>query len=120
MWRRWAFGTMRLLEWVCGEAPAGPLSGLPAAGRPTLYQVALDTRRAMTALGHARSDGDATVAGRMEAAMETFLWLAGWHTQPPLDSHGHGPFDECPERSRLPGSTERPSQSRPIIATAIE
>ena len=46
----WAFGAMQLLAWACGEAEEGPVSGMRVAGRPSLYQVSLDVRRAMTAL----------------------------------------------------------------------
>lgn len=99
----WAYGARQLLAWACGDESAGPLSGLRIAGRPTLYEVSLDTRRAMTALGHARSNNDATMAGRLEAVMETFLWLAGWNSEPPIDRHGHAQFGDSPERSRLPG-----------------
>jgi hypothetical protein len=88
----WAFGMMQLLAWVCAEAAEGPLTGLRVTGRPSLYHVALDTRRAMTALLHAREDGEPTGTGRMEAIMETFLWLAGWNPAPPADEHGRGAF----------------------------
>jgi len=53
----WAFGAMQLLAWVCGEAGEGPVSGTRVTVRPTLYQVSLDVRRAMTAFLHAREDG---------------------------------------------------------------
>ena len=94
----WAFGTQQLLAWVCGEPAEGPLSGLRIAGRPSLYQAALDVRRAMTALIHAREDGQPAAAARLEAIMEAFLWLAGWNRLPPVDRHGHGSFEDCPER----------------------
>jgi hypothetical protein len=55
----------------------------------------------MTALVHARNDAQPTLAGRMEATMETFLWLAGWNTQPPIDRHGHATFDDCADRDAL-------------------
>ncbi len=91
----WAFGTMQLLAWVCGEAAEGPLTSLRVTGRPSLYQVALDVRRAMTVLMRAREEGQPTGTGRMEAIMETFLWLAGWNPVPPVDEHGHGAFENC-------------------------
>ena len=94
----WAFGAMQLLAWACGEAEEGPVSGMRVAGRPSLYQVSLDVRRAMTAHIHAREDGQPTGTGRLEAVMETFLWLAGWNQQPPVDRHGHGLLEDCPER----------------------
>jgi hypothetical protein len=84
----WAYGARQLLAWVCGEEPDGPLSGLHVTGRPSLYEMSLDVRRAMTILDHARNDGQPTLAGRMEATMETFLWLTGWNTQPPIDCQG--------------------------------
>jgi hypothetical protein len=68
------------------------------AGRPSLYQVSLDTRRAMTGLLHAREDGQPAGTGRLEAIMETFLWLAGWNPLPPVDRHGHTASEDCPER----------------------
>ena len=77
------------------------MSGMRVAGRPLLYQVSLDVRRAMTAHIHAREDGQPTGTGRLEAVMETFLWLAGWNQQPPVDRHGHGLFEDCPERETL-------------------
>jgi hypothetical protein len=94
----WAFGAVQLLAWACGEAGEGPVSGTRVAGRPSLYQVSLDTRRAMTALIHARQDGQPTGIGRLEAIMETFLWLAGWSPLAPVDRHGHGAFEDCLER----------------------
>jgi hypothetical protein len=94
----WAFGAMQLLGWACGEAEKGPLAGTRVAGRPTLYQVSLDVRRAMTALLHAREDRQPTAIGRLEAVIETFLWLAGWNPLPPTDRHGHAAFEDCPER----------------------
>ena len=93
----WAFGVIQLVGWVCGEAIEGPLSGLQVSTRPTLYQVSLDVRRAMTGLLHAREDGQSVAVGRLEAVMDTFLWLAGWDPLPPVDRHGT--FDACPARS---------------------
>ena len=93
-----AFGATQLLAWTCGEAGEGPLTAVRVPGRPSLYQVSLDVRRAMTALLHAREDRQPTAIGRLEAIIETFLWLAGWNPLPPVDRHGHGAFDECPER----------------------
>ena len=95
----WAFGVIQLVGWVCGEAIEGPLSGLQVSTRPTLYQVSLDVRRAMTGLLHAREDGQSVAVGRLEAVMDTFLWLAGWDPLPPVDRHGHGTFDGCPAHS---------------------
>jgi hypothetical protein len=96
-WRAfgWAFGARQFLAWACGEEAAGPLSGLRTTGRPTLCEMSLDVRRAMTATVHARKDAEPTLAGRMEATMETFLWLVGWNTQPPVDCHGHTAFEDC-------------------------
>ncbi len=94
----WAFGAMQLLAWVCGEAGEGPVSGTRVAGRPSLYQVSLDARRAMTGFLLAREEGQPTGTGRLEAVMEGFLWLAGWNRLPPVDRHGHGTFEDCPER----------------------
>ena len=95
----WALGAAQLLAWACGEAAEGPLSSTRVTGRPTLYQVSLDVRRAMTGLIHAREeDGQPAGVGRMEAIMETFLWLAGWNPLPPVDRHGHGAFEDCQER----------------------
>jgi hypothetical protein len=42
----------------------------------------------MTALDHARNDGQPTLAGRMETTMESFLWLADWDEKLPIDTHG--------------------------------
>ena len=89
---------MQLLGWTCGETDEGPLAGTRAPGRPSLYQVSLDVRRAMTALLHAREDRQPTAIGRLEAIIETFLWLAGWNPLPPVDRHGHAAFEDCPER----------------------
>ena len=95
----WAYGTMQLLAWACGESGEGPLSGMRVAGRPSMYEVAFDVRRAMTALTHARDDGQPTGIGRLEAVIETYLWLAGWNQLPPVDRHGHAAFEDCPERA---------------------
>jgi hypothetical protein len=97
----WAFGARQLLAWACGEESAGPLSGLCTTGRPNLYEMSLDVRRAMTALTHARNEGQMTLVGRMAATMETFLWLAGWNMQPPIDRHGRTAFEDCADRDAL-------------------
>lgn len=94
----WTRGVLDLLTWVCGEASEGPLSGQRSAGRPTLYEVSLDVSRAMTGVIRAREAGDLVRARRRESLMETFLWLAGWNPLPPVDRHGHGAFEDCPER----------------------
>lgn len=99
----WAYGVVQLLNWVCGVTGEGPLTGVRATGRPTLYQVSLDARRAMTGARQAREAGQPVVAGRMEAMMETFLWLAGWNPLPPVDRHGHVAFEDCPEREAACG-----------------
>ena len=95
----WAHGVAGLLAWACGESPEGPLSGRKVAGRPTLYDVSLDACRGMTGVRLARDAGDPVRARRREAVMETFLWLAGWNALPPVDRHGHGAFEDCPERN---------------------
>lgn len=95
----WAYGARQLLAWACGEEPVGPLSGLHATGRPSLYEMSLDVRRAMTTLDHARNDGQSTLAGRMEAIMETFLWLTGWNMQPPIDAEGRVVVGSCSDRA---------------------
>ncbi len=93
----WAYGVADLLAWACGEAGEGPLSGRAVPGRPTFYDVSLDASRAMAGLLRARQAGDPVRARRLEALMETFLWLAGWRPLPPVDRHGHGVFEDCPE-----------------------
>lgn len=95
----WARGTLDLLAWACGEASEGPFSGDRVSGRPTLYQVSLDACRGMTGVRLARSAGDPVRARRVEAVMEAFLWLAGWNSLPPVDRHGHGMFEDCPDRA---------------------
>lgn len=95
----WARGTLDLLAWACGEVPEGPFSGDRVRGRPSLYQISLDAGRAMTGVRLAREAGDLVRARRVEAVMETFLWLAGWSVLPPVDRHGHGTFEDCPERA---------------------
>jgi hypothetical protein len=55
----------------------------------------------MTALDHARNDGQSTLAGRMEAIMETFLWLTGWNMQPSIDAEGRVVVGSCSERAML-------------------
>jgi hypothetical protein len=94
----WARGANEVLAWACGEATEGPLSGIRVAGRPTLPDLALDVIDALTHIGLARKSGDVTGARRFESAMEAFLWLAGWHTAPPVDRHGHLAFEDCAER----------------------
>jgi hypothetical protein len=42
----------------------------------------------MTALTHARDDGQPTGIGRLEAVIETYLWLAGWNHLPPVGFAG--------------------------------
>jgi hypothetical protein len=98
----WTRGVMDVLAWTCGEASEGPLSGRRVPGRPTLHEVSLDACRAMTGVRMAREANEPVRARRMEAVMETFLWLAGWTGLPPVDRHGHGTFETCPERE-VPG-----------------
>jgi hypothetical protein len=95
----WALGALDLLGWACGETTAGPFTGLRAGGRPSLYQVSLDSCQVMTEVRLARQAGDLARAMRCEAAVEAFLWLAGWEAQPPADRHGHARFEDCPERT---------------------
>jgi hypothetical protein len=102
----WARGALDLMTWVCGEAAEGPLSGTTSAGRPTLYTVAQDASRGMAGIQAARQHDDPPRARRLEAVMETFLWLAGWNPEPPVDRHGHGSFDACPERAALCGCND--------------
>ena len=94
----WACGVMDLMAWVCGEASEGPLSSRRVFGRPTLYEVSLDACRGMTGVRLAREVGDPVRARRIETDMQTFLWLAGWSQLPPVDRHGHGSFENCPDR----------------------
>jgi hypothetical protein len=95
----WARGVVQLLDWVCGVSSESPVTGLPVlARRPSLYQVSLDVQHAMVARVHARDTGEPVEAARMEAIMETFVWLAGWSLVPPVDRHGHGLLFDCVER----------------------
>ena len=55
----------------------------------------------MTTLDHARSDGQPTLAGRMEATMETFLWLTGWNVHAPIDAEGRVVIGSCSDRAML-------------------
>lgn len=95
----WARGTIDLLAWACGETSESPLTGKRTFGRPTLYEVSLDACRGMTGVQLAREAGDPMRASRQESVMETFLWLAGWNSTPPVDRHGHSSFENCPERN---------------------
>ena len=94
----WVLGALDLLAWACGEAGAGPLTGRRILGRPGLREISLDVCRAMAGLEAARDAEDAMRARRLESVMETFLWLTGWGAKPPVDRHGHGSFEVCPER----------------------
>ena len=95
----WAGGVLQFLDWVCGETDFRPLTrertGLT---RPSLYQVSLEVHRAMAELNLARGPGGEAAAARLEAMMETFAWLAGWSPAPPVDRHGCGTAEGCPER----------------------
>jgi hypothetical protein len=91
----WAVGTLELLAWAGGEAPGGRLLD----GPPSLGQVAREVGRGMTGIRLAREARDLARARRVEAVMETYLWLAGWSPQPPVDRHGHGTFEDCPQRA---------------------
>jgi len=95
----WALGALELLGWVAGAAG----EERPAAGPPSLHQVALEVGQGMIGIRLAREDRDLARARRVEAVMETFLWLAGWTAQPPVDRHGHGTFEECPARTAACG-----------------
>jgi hypothetical protein len=94
----WAHGAQELLAWSCGEASQGPLSGRRTYGRPTLREVSVDVSRAMTGISLARRSGDRARVSSLESAMETFLWLVGWNSLPPVDRHGHCAFEDCSER----------------------
>jgi hypothetical protein len=95
----WTLGTLELLGWAAGSAGEGS----PAAGLPTLHQVALEVAQGMIGIRLAREDRDLARARRVEAVMETFLWLAGWNSQPPVDRHGHGTFEDCAARAAACG-----------------
>jgi hypothetical protein len=97
----WAFGALDVLGWAGGAGGPGPFSGpdRPAGGGPSLHELSLEVGGGMTGIRLAREARDLTRVRRCEAAMETFLWLAGWNAEPPADRHGHGPFEDCPERS---------------------
>lgn len=84
-----ACAARQFLGWALGEETVGPLAGLRTSGRPSLYEMSLDVRRAMTALVHARNDDQPTLIGRIEATMATFLWLVGWDAQLIIDRQGH-------------------------------
>ena len=99
----WALGTLELLAWAAGETEDGCRAGCPAAAPPGLHQVALEVAPCMTGIRLAREARDLARARRVEAVMETFLWLAGWNPQPPVDRHGHGPFEDCPQRTAACG-----------------
>ena len=111
----WAVGALELLDWAGGQAPGSQAAGGQAAGgqaaggqaagsqaaggAPTLSEVALEVSRGMTGIRLAREARDLARARRVEAVMETFLWLAGWSPEPPVDRHGHGTFEDCPQRT---------------------
>jgi hypothetical protein len=95
----WTLGALELLGWVAGP----PGEEVPAAGPPSLHQVALEVGQAMIGIRLAREDRDLARARRVEAVMETFLWLAGWTAQPPVDRHGHGTFEDCAARAAACG-----------------
>lgn len=94
----WALGTVQTLGWVCGEIPYGPLSGTHVCVKPSRYEAAVGVRRAMTGALRARADGQLAEAARLEAVMESFLWLAGWSPVPPVDRHGHSIEETCADR----------------------
>jgi hypothetical protein len=98
----WAVGTLELLAWAAGTAGAAGSAG-EAADRPSLHQIALEVGQGMIGIRLAREDRDLARARRVEAVMETFLWLAGWNSQPPVDRHGHGTFEDCPARAAACG-----------------
>ena len=95
-----ARGVVQLLTWTCGAAATGPLTNEPSPRPPSLYQVALEVRRAMAGLENARRTESAVLAGRMEGVMESFAWLAGWSAEPPVDRHGHLLVEDCAERDQ--------------------
>jgi hypothetical protein len=96
-----------VLEWLAGKIDALPLwnggqknlqvsGGAPhEPGRSEIEEVYF---WALAGVESARRDDDPRQAGRLESLMETFLWLTGWNRTPPVDRHGHGTFDACPER----------------------
>jgi hypothetical protein len=91
----WALGTLELLGWAAGAVGEEG----QAADPPSLHQVALEVGQGMIGIRLAREDRDLARARRVEAVMETFLWLAGWNSQPPVDRHGHGAFEDCRART---------------------
>lgn len=93
-----AHGTAQLLDWARGISPESPLTRMRVPERPSLYQLSLDAMHAMASLKQARQDKAFAVAGRMEAIIETYAWLAGWEPSPPVDRHGHRATEDCPER----------------------
>lgn len=78
---------------------AGEPADQDAGIRPTIaLPLSLDAMHAMASREGAPDNGDLAVAGRMEAIIETFAWLAGWEPDPPVDRHGHLEAEDCAER----------------------
>jgi hypothetical protein len=92
-------GITQLLTWTQGAAPTGPMTGEATLGPPSLYEVAVEVRHAMTWLDDARTTDVPILVGRMKGVLEGFAWLSGWSTEPPVDRHGHLPSEDCPERT---------------------
>jgi len=65
---------------------------------PSLYQISLDVRLAVTGILQERQTDRHLAAGRLEGMMETFLWLAGWDSLPLADRYGHAALEVCPRR----------------------
>lgn len=95
----YARGIVQLLDWTCGAAAAGPLTGKPATAPPSPCEVSLEVGPAMAGLEHARQAQAPVLAARLEGVMETFSWLTGWSPEPPADRHGHLPADTCQDRA---------------------
>jgi hypothetical protein len=92
-------GITQLLTWTSGAASTGPLTGEATLGPPSLYEVAMEVRHAMSGLDQARETNSPIAVSRMKGVMETFAWLSGWSPEPPVDRHGHLPGQDCPERA---------------------
>lgn len=113
----WARGVIDLLAWVCGETSEGPLTGKRVPGRPTLYEVSLDACRGLTGVRLAREAGDVMRASRMESLIESFLWLTGWNTTPPINRDGDVTFAEGQSSPRIKLQARSGSCPSPAAAT---
>ncbi len=93
----WQRGVRDLLDWVLGDRPDGPLTGI-AAGMPTARDLSYEESASADVTAEGRPGGKPAGAAACpppqygEGIQATIAWLRGESRDQPVDRHGTGPY----------------------------